>query len=167
MPTVSPRARFIVLVCLLLVAACGEREEAAELSFLLDRDRWSSGTVAAGLDTRVEADGTVEHTFRLVASDLATGEQVTFWGLAAGELVGTHSVRVFGRLAGFGGVAPRPITNACSSNDPSIASGTLSIENHDTEDRRLTGSFIANVCAVGEPDTTATLGDGRFVAVEY
>lgn len=152
-----------------MLAGCGDGDEGSSLSFVLDGERWSTTSVSVQLEELIEPDGTVEVAIRLVASDATTGERLTLWSVsdwATNEgIVGTHPVRVFGSLAGFGGVAPRPVTNACSSNDPAAASGSLSIEAHDPSTGLIAGSFIANVCAVGEPDTTATLGDGRFRVV--
>ncbi|MEM8932482.1 MAG: hypothetical protein AAGE94_14970 [Acidobacteriota bacterium] len=142
------------------------------LSFLRGRERWRATKVEATVrDVRRDGEQTTtELTLTIVARDGATGEQVTLLMIAP-ELSGTHPIRVFGSFASFdtnrGYERLQGITNACSPNDRSLTTGTLTIEEHDPAARILRGTFIANVCLVGKSDETWTLGDGKFQELSY
>ena len=112
---------------------------------------------------------------QIVARDGETGEQLTFLVIAEadaeGRLLGTHPVRVFGSMASFDPVKGyerlQGVSNACTPNDLSLTSGTLTIEVHDPEARLLSGSFIANICNVADTEKAWTLGDGKFSSMSY
>lgn len=173
--------RAAIAACLLLlptlaslVACMGPEPEpdGPGLSFLRGRERWRATDVQASVvdSPRRATPSTEDQTLTIHARDAATGEQVTLL-VVLPSLEGTHPLRVFGSFAAFDQMAGyerlRGITNACSPNDRSLTTGTLTVEEHDPAERVLRGSFIANVCLVDDPDQTWTLGDGKFQELRY
>lgn len=134
--------------------------EGPHLSFLKGRKRWQSADVELSL---AEAGG--EKTLTLVVRRPETGESLTLL-VVTPELQGRHDLRVFGSLAdrdSHGEERLFAISNVCSGD----ASGSLTFEILDADQRTLGGSFIANVCGLEDPDRTWTLADGKFRNLSY
>lgn len=182
-----PRLLALGLLVSTVLAGCGPPEpEGPSLTFLRERQLWRATEVSAMIErvpskgapqsSAMSADGGgVEVSLQITARDGEKGEQLTFLVLLADDpeagLLGTHPLRVFGSLSSFDPVKGyerlQGVSNACTPNDLSLTSGTLTVESHDAENRTLSGSFIANVCNVADMEKAWTLGDGRFAGLSY
>ena len=192
-PTPTRRAAAVLLAAvsaaaLAALSCAAPAAEGPSLTFLRERELWRASEVRAVVErASSSAQAATELHLQIVAKKADTGEQLTFLVILPADAAeegeggpgssavslpsGTHPMRVFGSLASFdrnrGYERLRGISNACSPNDLSLTTGTLSIEAHDPDTRTLSGSFITNVCLVEQTEEAWTLGDGKFSGVPY